>query len=496
MLFNSFEFLVFFLVVLALYFWIRPRFRWLLLLAASLYFYMAWRPGYVALLLGAIGVSYWSAIRIEQATVQRRKKIYLAGATAALLSVLFIYKYFNFFNDSVRALVTAMGLPYAVPAIHLLLPIGISFYTFQLLSYVIDVYSGKLRAERNLGILALYGSYFPQLLSGPIGRAGALLKQLHAHHEFDESRIASGLQLMAWGFFKKLVVADRLSLFVERIYSNPAAYDGISLIIGTVFFAFQVYCDFGGYSDIAIGAAKTMGYDLMKNFDRPYFATSIQEFWKRWHISLTSWLTDYVYRPLTRSRLIRLQWYYKFLACLMATFLVSGLWHGAAWTFIVWGALHGTYLVGSVLTEDLRRKAVSTLRLHRAPRLHYGLRVATTFSLVCLTYIFFRASSLADAWYIATHLFSGVHTFFSDLLVGHHVKLNKLFVELKVEFLLGLAGVAVVLGADLLQTAGSVRLRFAALPAYLRWGVYYAGMLTILVMGALGESHQFLYFQF
>ena len=402
MAFNSFHFLVYFPIVLGCYHALPHRFRWMLLLAASLYFYMAWRAAYVVLLLGAILVSYLAGIWIEEAEAPALKRRHLAFGLTVLLGNLFVFKYFNFFNDSVRAVVELMGLHYGLGALKLLLPIGISFYTFQKASYLIDIYRGKQKAERHLGIFALYSSFFPQLVAGPIERGPHLLPQFREEHRFDYAQVASGLRLMAWGFFKKTVVADRLAPFVNNVYSNPTEQVGTSLLLATLFFAFQVYCDFSGYSDIAVGCARTIGFRLVDNFRQPYFSSSIQEFWKRWHISLSSWLTDYVYTPFTRARWLKMHWYPKLLLSLLLTFLVSGLWHGANWTFVVWGALHGSYLMVNHAWQALRKKFFPQLQ---PSRLGAVLSIGVTFLAVMVGWTFFRAESFSSALAILAGMF-------------------------------------------------------------------------------------------
>ncbi|HOJ12159.1 MAG TPA: MBOAT family O-acyltransferase, partial [Clostridiales bacterium] len=341
MLFNSLEFLIFYPIITILYFILPYRARWVLLLAGSYYFYMAWRPEYIILIMISTFVSYFTGIKIGQANNKSTKKKYLNLSLLINLGLLIVFKYFNFFNDSLRTLFTQLNLPYNVPGFNLLLPMGISFYTFQTLSYSIDVYRGTMKPETHFGIFALYVSFFPQLVARPIERADRLLPQFYNKNKFDYDRVTSGLKIMAWGFFKKVVVADRLGIAVSAIYNNPVKHNSIQFIIATLFFTFQIFCDFSGYSDIAIGSARIMGFELMENFKRPYFSKSVAEFWRRWHISLSSWFKDYLYIPLGGNRVSKARNYFN----LFITFLASGLWHGANWTFVVWGALHGAYIV-------------------------------------------------------------------------------------------------------------------------------------------------------
>ena len=331
MFFNSLEFAVFFPIVVGLYLLTPERFRWTLLLAASYYFYAAWKAEYLILILVSTLIDYTVALRMEKASNPAKRRSWLIVSLCSNLGILFSFKYFNFFNDSVRTVFDQFNIFYDVPAFEVLLPVGISFYTFQTLSYTIDVYRGQRPAERHIGIFALYVAFFPQLVAGPIERSTRLLPQFFKKVELTYERTVDGLRLMLWGFFKKLVIADRVGAYVDVVYASPDDHSGMTVLIATYFFAFQIFCDFSGYSDIAIGSARILGYDLMDNFRRPYFSKSISEFWRRWHISLSTWFRDYVYIPLGGNRVVKWRWYYN----LMVVFVVSGLWHGANWTFVV-----------------------------------------------------------------------------------------------------------------------------------------------------------------
>ena len=337
MLFNSFQYPVFFTIVFIIYWNLEHKFRWPMLLIASYYFYMSWNAKYVALILFTTAVSYAAALLIERAESVRFKKAVLSVSALLCLGVLFVFKYFNFFFETLNAVFARFAIPLHVSTLNLLLPVGISFYTFQTLSYVIDVYRGNCRAERHFGIYATFVSFFPQLVAGPVERASNLLPQIKESRTFDYDQAVYGLKLMAWGYFKKLAIADVVAIYVDKAYENLASCTGFDLAAAVFFFTLQIYCDFSGYSDIAIGTAKLMGIDLMKNFDSPYFSCSVREFWRRWHISLSTWFRDYVYIPLGGSRCSKLRNYVN----LLLTFLVSGLWHGANWTFVFWGGLHG-----------------------------------------------------------------------------------------------------------------------------------------------------------
>jgi len=481
MLFNSLDFLVFFPVVVCIYFATPHRFRWVLLLAASYYFYMSWKAEYGLLLLLTTFIDYYAAILIGRSTTKVKRFQYLALSLGSNLGLLFVFKYFNFFNDSVRATFNYFNVFYGVPAFQVLLPVGISFYTFQSMSYTIDVYRGQIRPEKHFGIFALYVSFFPQLVAGPIERSGHLLPQFYQRYHFDYDRVVSGLKLMAWGFFKKLVIADRVAVAVNNVYNNPTDHTGIPLLMASYLFAFQIYCDFSGYSDIAVGSARVMGFDLMQNFRQPYFSKSIGEFWTRWHISLSTWFRDYLYTPLLQSNwLFKRHWYYN----LLVVFLVSGFWHGANWTFVIWGALHGFYLVFSIWTVRLRASASDLFQLSRFPRLHEAMKMVVTFHLVTFAWIFFRANSVSDAFYIVSHLFVGL-----EPRLGFGVDLG-LF-----EFLIaGLAILCMEL-VQLKQTQTSVGQFIARQPFWIRWATYYALLFVILLFGKF-DTREFIYFQF
>jgi len=298
MLFNSLHFLVFFPVVVIIYFLLPHRFRWILLLLSSYYFYMSWEPEYVLLIMVSTLIDYFAGLKIGETDDRVKRKKFLYASLIVNLGLLFTFKYFNFFSDNLRAFFDLISLPVDTPTLKLLLPVGISFYTFQTMSYSIDVYRGKIKPEKHLGIFAVYVSFFPQLVAGPIERAGNLLPQFFEKKDYNFERISGGLKLMIWGFFKKLVIADRVAVVVDQVFNNVTDYSGIPILLAVFFFSIQVYCDFSAYSDIAIGGAKIMGYDLMTNFRRPYFSRSIAEFWRRWHISLSTWFQDYVFTPL------------------------------------------------------------------------------------------------------------------------------------------------------------------------------------------------------
>jgi len=486
MAFISREFAIFFTIVAVAYFLLPQRLRWMWLLAASVYFYGAAEPIFVVQIIAAAVATYYFGLQIQNAPDQARKRSLLTIGVCLLVANLAVFKYTGFLNESLRGAFGFLGLSYPVPSISILLPIGISFYTFLLIGYLVDVFRGT-QAERHLGIFSLYVLFFPKLIAGPIERTKNLLQQLHAPPDFRYEQAVFGLQLILWGVFKKAVVADRIAPHVDAIYNAPHAADGVTLTLATFMYAFQLYCDFSGYTDIALGTAALLGFSLVRNFDRPYMATSIQDFWKRWHISLTSWLTDYVYTPLTRQRRFKIKFYTMMLAGLFVTFVVSGIWHGAQWTFVIWGILHGTYIVTGLLLQKQRNNFVRSIGLTKYPKVHRAVKIATTFLLVCFAYIWFRADSVADALYITTHL----HTGWTSPIGG----IKELVGTDQPNFLLALLGIAVVIVAEILLGQKD-KLRALLDRAWIRWGLYYAGATSIMVLGVLHTQQQFLYFRF
>jgi alginate O-acetyltransferase complex protein AlgI len=483
MLFNSFSFFIFFPLVTGLYFLLPHRQRWALLLTASCIFYMYFIPKYILILAFTIVVDYFAGLLIENARGGRRR-VFLGLSIIANVGVLALFKYFNFLNENLAALAHFLGWNYSMSALSLVLPIGLSFHTFQAMSYTIEVYRGKHKAERHFGIYALYVMFYPQLVAGPIERPQNLLPQFRERHNFDYERVASGLRLIAWGLFKKAVVADRLALFVNKVYAEPGDFDGPVLVLATLFFAFQIYCDFSGYSEIAIGSARVMGFRLMQNFDRPYHARNISEFWRRWHISLSTWFRDYLYFPMGGNRVTAARWTFN----IMTVFLISGLWHGANWTYVVWGGLHGFFLVFGAATLALRKRMTAQIGLGTPLAVRRAAQTTFTFCLVCITWIFFRAASVDEAWLICRRLFTG----WSSVL-----QLPVLMGQLKVVPLSWLVtGVAGIVTMELVE-AWRARDRSALpeQPWWFRWTLYY-GVAGALLFLHTPESIQFIYFQF
>ena len=395
MLFNSLSFLLFFPIVCVLYYTIpssRVKARNLLLLIASYYFYMNWEPVYAILLLMSTVITYFAALSIVHFKDKRKKKLCLVSGLVLNLAILFLFKYYNFLASNIEEALLASGLGIHVPEFHMLLPVGISFYIFQALGYSIDVYRQTTKAEHDFMTYALFVSFFPQLVAGPIERSRNLLPQFRQQHRFNYDEVMSGIKLMVWGYFLKLVLADRCGLYVDAVFNNIEMHNGGSYLLASLLFPFQIYGDFGGYSLIAIGVAQVLGFHLMENFRRPYFACSIGEFWHRWHISLSTWFKDYVYIPLGGNRSSKSRQYFN----LMVTFMVSGIWHGANWTFLCWGGLHGILLCIEKLLGIGKKDYSGCKKL-----CHWGV----TFALVCLSWIFFRASNLHDAVIVVSGIF-------------------------------------------------------------------------------------------
>ena len=402
--FNSWEFLLFYPVVLLLYFVLPKKARWPMLLIASYFFYMCYQTELVFLILGTTLISWISSRAIERTEKKKYKVLFLTLTLVASLGVLFFYKYFNFLAGTVFDIAAALGSDAAPITLRLALPVGISFYTFQTLSYVIDVYRGDVKSEDNFFFYALFVSFFPQLVAGPIERPSNLIPQLREPHSWSNENAAAGAKMMMLGFFKKICVADFVSGFVDSVYNSPEEATSLGVIIATLLFAVQIYCDFSGYTDIAIGCSRIMGIRLMKNFDDPYSATSIREFWSRWHISLSTWFKDYLYIPLGGNR-VSLP---RNLLNLFIVFLVSGLWHGAAWTFVIWGALHGIYQIIGKLTIGWRNRLLSRVGLSKDSRAVIYTRRVITFLLVSFAWLIFRANSIGDVITLIGKLFTGL----------------------------------------------------------------------------------------
>lgn len=500
MTFQSFKFLVFFPIVVVVYFAIPFRYRRIFLLIVSYYFYMCFKPEYVVILFVSTLLDYYLGLQISKCQEQRKRKKLLVLGTIHNIGLLACLKYLDFFNESLQFILNQVNIFYESAAIEILLPVGISYYILKKSSYLIDVYREPRDVEKKLITFALYVSFFPEIMAGPIDRAKKLIPQFYKKNEFDYKRVTDGLKLMAWGFFKKLVIADRLALYVNEVYNNPTQFEGLSLVMATVYFSFQVYCDFSGYSDIAIGIGKVMGFDLMENFNRPYFSKSIGEFWKRWHISLSTWLMDYLFLPIAYStsrkikspRLMGVKaesWSY--IIGSIITMFICGLWHGSQWTYIIWGAFHGFYLAFSFITRKIRGKIRKKLQIKKNSFILKLFRITVTFSFVTFAWIFFRADSISDAVYIITHLFSGWAVIFN--IPGLLQALT--FGLLKKELAVAAVSVLFMLFVHIVRKNDTIEQLISKQKAVLRWSIYLVMLLWILVFAESG-GEDFIYFQF
>ena len=473
--FNSFQFLIFYPIVAVLNFIVPRKYRWIPLLLASYYFYLSWNAELFFLILFTTAVSYASGLLIEKKP--KRKLLWMIISVVASLSVLFFFKYYNFVAGTIG------GFFGADLTLQLVLPVGISFYTFQTLSYSIDVYRGNIKAEHNFFYYALFVSFFPQLVAGPIERPDNLLPQLKAEHKFNSSDLYIGAKRMLAGFFKKIVVADTAAIYVNAVYNKPGETNGLAIIIATVLFAVQIYCDFSGYTDIAIGCARIMGYRLMQNFDRPYSAQNIRDFWARWHISLSSWFKDYLYIPLGGNK----KGYARQLVNLFIVFMVSGLWHGAEWTFILWGLLHGIYRVVGELTYKKREQLYKSMGVDTSKPIVRMFRTGITFVLVCFAWIFFRANNTKELLLILKKLFTsfGISTFASELgltFSGAIIMILAIVIMVLLDRKLTLPEYTSPNGAKMLGGTSM----------YILWAILLAWLLLLANNG----SSAFIYFQF
>lgn len=491
MLFNSLQFLIFFPLVTGVYFLLKHRWRWAWLLAASCYFYMCFVPVYILILAFTIVVDYIAGIYIDSSTGKKRVYFLLASLVANI-GVLCFFKYYNFINDSLTSLLGFAHIKNSIPHLDILLPIGLSFHTFQAISYTIEVYRGNQKAEKHFGIYALYVMFYPQLVAGPIERPQNLLHQFYEKHSFNYSRVSDGLKLMLWGFFKKVVIADRLAVLVNQVYNHPHNYEGVPLIIATVLFAFQIFCDFSGYSDIAIGAANVMGFKLMTNFNKPYFSKSVDEFWKRWHISLSTWFRDYLYITIGGNRVSIPRWFFN----LFVVFLISGLWHGANFTFIIWGFLHAIFMIVNVSYRLIIKKYSSKKEIKNTVFKNV-LSTLLTFSVVCFAWIFFRANNVYDAYYITTHLLADIPIQIKNMVTNIDDRNHLLFLDKNyLQLVVGVLSIVVMEIVHLNTRKKSLTQWMASKPVWMRWMIYYGLVLSIIFFGVYDHAQQFIYFQF
>lgn len=480
MSFTSLNFWFIFPLIFVFY-WAIPAkwntWRKVLLLVVSYLLYMNWKPVYAIVLLGVTLVTYWGGhflqLRVESEELKvgekkRRKRLAWCFALLALLPLL-VFKYYNFLNDSISAGLASVGLQFALPGLNWAIPVGISFFTFQAVGYMLDVYHGRVKAEKNLLDYLLFVSFFPQVMSGPISKADELLPQIKNPHKFDYEQGKQGLKWLLWGMFIKLIIADRLGLYVDTVYANYIHYSGSSIFVASLFYTLQIYCDFAGYSLMAIGIAATLGFNLINNFKLPYFATSITEFWRRWHISLTRWLTQQVYIPLGGSRCSKVRTYWN----ILVTFLVSGIWHGANWTFIVWGCMHGVF--------QIVEKALGWQKYEGHNWAVKAIRICITFLLVNFAWVFFRMPSIGEAWGAICKMFTDVGT------------PNMTGVGTELLFIIAF-GLLVLFFKDIRDEFFSNKMRFLESKP-VRWAIYVGLFCMVLMFGAL-DGGSFIYVNF
>lgn len=487
MLFNSLTFLIFLVCILSLYYILPYKYKWYLLLIGSCIFYMAWRIEFIFLILFSSFFNYYIGLLIEK--YENKSKTILTTGLIINFLILFIFKYSIFINHSFMSIYNYFNIPYPIKDFDIILPMGISFYTFQATSYTIDIYRKRYKAEKNILKVSLYIMFFPQLVAGPIERADNLLNQLFLNHKLNIYNISMGIKIMLIGYFKKIVIADRIAILVNTVYNSPYDYNGISFIIATIFFAIQLYCDFSGYSDIAIGCAKLFNINLMENFKSPYFSKSVKEFWTRWHISLSTWFKDYLYIPLGGNRKGIIKTYFN----LMITFLVSGIWHGANWTFILWGGLNGFYQIVGDLKNRFLKSINFNIKNKYINRFFNIFRTLITFSLICFSLIFFRANTVKDAFYIINNLFSDIQN------VNNIQYLYNISTQLGLnifEILMATACIMILFIIEIFEYKQRIYITLNKLPFIIRFIFYYIITIIILSMGVFSNAGQFIYFQF
>lgn len=493
MLFNTLSFALFMTVVFLVY-WILPhRFRWLVLLVANTYFYISFDVKYIFVLLFTTVASYFVGIAMENQTIQKKKKILVGAGIVSVLIFLFVFKYLSFVISSVEPMLKALAIPVHETTLKLLMPAGISFYSFQMVGYLVDVYRGKIKAEHHFGKYAIFVSFFPNIASGPIERAGHFIPQIDTEKKFDYDSVVYGSRLLLWGMIKKVVFADKLAQYADIVFNNVYAFSGMSFVFATFFYTFQIYCDFSAYSDMAIGVAKMLGFDLPINFRSPYFATSITEFWSRWHISLSTWFRDYVYIPLGGNRVSK----FKRNLNLIITFLVSGLWHGANWTFVLWGGIHGVCQVIEKTAKEAwtayfeKKGASAQIMVNGKDKVLKAVgticSTVLTFCIVSYAWMFFRANSITEAWYIAQNMFTDLSLSSALMQMGMGYG-----TVLKV-----MVAIVFIMIFDYVNTKLDLLAWISKLPALLRWGIYVAAAIVVITLNLHGGvSQQFIYFNF
>jgi alginate O-acetyltransferase complex protein AlgI len=477
--FNSLKYFLFLPVVYLVFYFVGERARWSVLLAASLLFYAALNVPYLLVVLILVTITTYSfGIWLDQAGTPKARRVLIWGGIGANLLILIVMKYLPFLSENLTALSALLSLDAKIQPVKIFVAIGVSYYVFQAISYLADIYLEIEKPERHFGFFALYLAFFPKLLQGPIERAGDLIPQLKTRYEFNYDNMRFGMLLFTWGLFKKVVIADRLGLYVDAVYNDVHAFTGLPLLLATYAYAFQIYMDFSGYTDMALGSARLFNIHLTQNFNSPYLATSVIDFWRRWHISFSRWILDYIFKPL------QMQWRdwknFGTAAALIATFLVSGIWHGASWGFVIWGGLHGLYMACSVFYKPYQKKLHDALGIERTKYLEFW-QIFVTFNLLSFAWVFFRSSNIADAMYIATNMLKGIYGV-KDYLSSKG-KFNLLAVVISSIFFIVVS-----------YNVTKFNILFQNKPLY-RWMLYYVLLFTILFLGNFGES-SFLYFKF
>jgi alginate O-acetyltransferase complex protein AlgI len=478
MLFNSLDFFIFFPIVVALYFAIKPKYRWVLLLASSYYFYSRWKPEYLILIAFSTWIDYYCGIKMGDTLEKSVRKKYLYISLFSNLTLLGVFKYFNFFYASVYSIFTDVTYTEVSPLLKILLPVGISFYTFQTLSYSIDVYYGRIKPERHLGIFALYVTFFPQLVAGPIERAKRLLPQFRIDHSFDYERIRNGLLLMMLGMFKKVVIADRVADYVNNVFNNPEIYKGLQIWIANLFFYVQLYCDFSGYSDIAIGAAAVMGYKLMLNFRQPYFAQDVQDFWSRWHISLTTWFRDYLFAELRGKNRTKARLYLN----ILIVFTITGFWHGANWTFIYFGVYHGILIILTMILRPYVVNFKTAIGLYKWPVFNQILNIVLTINLIASTTWVFRSNSISDSLILLKNTFLSWEGSLNLFTYPADMSISLVFITL-------------LILVEVAQEKKKLGIILIKLPVLIKWTLLILALMAF-VFFAKFNAQDFIYFQF
>ena len=489
MLFNSLDFAIFFPIVFVLYWLVARNVRWrnILILSASYVFYGWWDWRFLFLIIISSIVDYIVGLQLHKSGNNRKRGALLLFSLMVNLGFLIYFKYANFFIETFVDSFRLFGMELQKPTLDIILPVGISFYTFQTLSYTIDIYRKRLEPTRNWLAFFSFVAFFPQLVAGPIERASHLLPQFYKAYKFDYQAVRSGLLLMAFGLFKKMVIADRVSELVNYVYNDAGQFGGYEVVIATFFFAVQIYCDFSGYSDIAIGLSRTLGFDLMKNFDSPYFSKSITEFWRRWHISLSTWFRDYVYISLGGNRKGKIRVYIN----LIIVFLVSGLWHGAAMTFIIWGAVHAVFIVVEKAFQPARDRIFASIGVSLNAWFTRFVFMIFTFVIVCFAWVFFRANSVADAFSIVGSTFQNNYSeVFNQGLYNLGMS--------RVDFIASIVAIVLLVVFEVVHKRFNATRLLLSRGFVVRWAAYLVIVFVLLIFGIYGDSapKEFIYFQF